>query len=279
MSSVVYEVYALKLAVAMRSAASNFVYPGAREGDMPMDFSSWLIKGNGRNILVDTGFSRASGRERDRHLDRTPAEALRLLGRDPAVIDTVVVTHLHYDHAGNLDEFPQAEVVIQAKEIAYTTGASMTDSERSRFFEAEDVKTLVGRVFTGPVKVIDGDDEIAPGVSVLLFGGHTEGLQVLTVPTERGTIVIASDALHYFENYTDGNPFPSVVDLERILRGYSKLESLVGSIEYLVPGHDPLIYQAYPLADASFPVAVLHKRPVGLTVDCTTATVPAQRRA
>lgn len=278
MSSAIYEVYAMKLAGAVRSAASNFVHPGARQGEMPMDFSSWLITGNGRNILVDTGFSRTAGRSRKRCLDRTPSEALRLLGRDTADIDTVVLTHLHYDHAGNVDEFPQANVVIQSKELAYTTGASMTDSEQSHFFEAEDVKTLVDRVFTGPVEVIDGNVEIAPGISTLLFGGHTEGLQVLAVPTERGTIVIASDALHYFENYTEENPFPSVVDLDRILHGYSRLKSLVGSIEYLIPGHDPLVYQVYPSVDASFPVAALHKRPVGLGVNGVTANVPAQRQ-
>ncbi|HET7793207.1 MAG TPA: MBL fold metallo-hydrolase, partial [Rhizobacter sp.] len=95
-----YEVYAIRYASMPRRRSQNFLPPDAHDGPMPMDFFVWLIKSGARSILVDTGFSAATGLERERNFLRCPIQALVALGVAPGQVHDVVLTHLHYDHAG-----------------------------------------------------------------------------------------------------------------------------------------------------------------------------------
>ena len=103
-----YEVYALKYAHHARRAAENFIGGDPHDGPMPLDYFVWLIRGGGREIVVDTGFSAAVAAKRGRDHIRCPTSALRQMGVDARQVKDVVVTHLHYDHAGNFDLFPAA---------------------------------------------------------------------------------------------------------------------------------------------------------------------------
>jgi glyoxylase-like metal-dependent hydrolase (beta-lactamase superfamily II) len=98
------------------------------------------------------------------------------------------------------------------------------------------------------VEFHDGDALIAPGVSVHKVGGHSRGLQVVRVETANGPLVLASDAAHYYENYETRNPFPIVVDMEDMLKGYDLLTALAGERRLVIPGHDPLVRQRFPVA-------------------------------
>src|SRR5690348_586994 len=120
-----YEVYALKYAHHERRAAENFIGGDPHDGPMPLDYFVWLIRGEGRELLVDTGFSRAMAARRGREHLRCPAEGLRLLGADAARIRDVVITHLHYDHVGNFELFPAATFHLQEREMGYATGKYM----------------------------------------------------------------------------------------------------------------------------------------------------------
>ncbi|MFX4593121.1 MBL fold metallo-hydrolase, partial [Acinetobacter baumannii] len=73
-----------------------------------LDYFIWLIRGKGGDILVDTGFNDVAARERSRNLTINTSDALVRFGVAPGSIRDVVITHLHYDHAGNLDRFPSA---------------------------------------------------------------------------------------------------------------------------------------------------------------------------
>ena len=101
-----YEVYALKYAHHARRAAENFIGGDPHDGPMPLDYFVWLVRGEGREIVVDTGFSAAMARKRGRLHLRCPTEALRLMEVDAAKVTDVVITHLHYDHVGNFELFP-----------------------------------------------------------------------------------------------------------------------------------------------------------------------------
>jgi glyoxylase-like metal-dependent hydrolase (beta-lactamase superfamily II) len=92
----------------------------------------------------------------------------------------------------------------------------------------------------------DGDEEIAPGVSVHHIGGHTAGLQCVRVRTARGWVVLASDASHYYEHVETGACFPTTYHLGEVLEGYNKLRRLAESPAHIVPGHDPLVLKRYP---------------------------------
>ena len=251
-----YEVYAIKYAHHMRKASENFIGGDPHDGPMPLDYFVWLIRGGGREVVVDTGFSAAMARKRGRDHLRCPAEALRLLQCDPSSVKDVVITHLHYDHVGNFDLFPAATLHLQDVEMQYATGRHMGE-ERHRFaYEVEEVVGMVRRVYEKRVHFHNGDEEIAPGISLHLIGGHTMGMQSVRVATRRGWVVLASDASHFYANMEQTRPFPIVFSVDDMVSGYEKLRSLAASPGHVIPGHDPLVMQRYPAVKGLEGIAV-----------------------
>lgn len=119
------EVYAIRYASMPRRRADNFIGGDPHDGPMPMDFFVWLLKSPTRSILVDTGFSAETAARRDRQFLRCPVEALRALGVAPDDVHDVVLTHLRYDHAGNLPKLASARFHVQDAELDYATGRCM----------------------------------------------------------------------------------------------------------------------------------------------------------
>jgi glyoxylase-like metal-dependent hydrolase (beta-lactamase superfamily II) len=262
-----WQVWAVRTAGALRPARDNYLYPAERSGTEPIDFIVFVAACDGELVVVDTGFSREAGRSRGRELELTAAEAVRAVGLDAAGVRTVVLSHLHYDHAGNIDDFPDAQVVLQRAELDYATGPAMRHDRLSHFFEADDVARVVRRLFAGTVTLVAGRHEVAPGFELHLVAGHTRGLQVARIHTRRGWIVLACDGVHYFDNLTERNPFPALVDLEEVLDGYERIEALADSPAHIVPGHDPRIFSLHdPVAnDRGHVIAALHTSPSGVT--------------
>jgi glyoxylase-like metal-dependent hydrolase (beta-lactamase superfamily II) len=241
-----YEIYAIKYAHHMRRASENFIGGDPHDGPMPLDYFVWLIRGEGREVVVDTGFSAAMAKKRGRDHLRCPTEGLRLLGSDAKDMKDVVITHLHYDHVGNFDLFPAATLHLQDVEMHYATGRHMLE-ERHRFaYEVEEVVGMVRRVYENRVRFHKGDSELAPGISLHLIGGHTMGMQSVRVATRRGWMVLASDASHFYANMEQTRPFPIVYSVDDMVAGYEKLRSLAASPAHVIPGHDPLVMQRYP---------------------------------
>ena len=242
-----YEVFAIRYGRKVdRRRHENFIVAEPHDGLMPMDYYIWAIRNGSRTIVVDTGFDEAEARRRGREPLRRPREGLAMLGIDARQVADVVITHLHYDHAGTLDDFPQATFHVQDREMAYATGRHMRhEAMRSPYAPAHVVR-MVEKVYGGQVQFHDGDDEIAPGVSVHHIGGHTMGLQCVRVRTRYGWVVLASDASHYYENMETGSPFPIVYSVGDMLEGYRKLRQLAGSDGHVIPGHDPLVLERYP---------------------------------
>lgn len=200
-------------------------------------------------MVVDTGYDAAEGARRGRPVLRDPAAALLAFGVAPDAVDTVIVTHLHYDHAGGLARFPAATLHLQAAEMAYATGPCMGHAVLRAPFTAEHVCETVRRLHAGRVVLHEGEAEVAPGVSVHPVGGHSRGLQAVRVLTRAGWLVLASDAAHYHENWLLEKPFPIVVDVEAMLRGFRTIRRLASARELVIPGHDPLVRRLFPRAD------------------------------
>jgi glyoxylase-like metal-dependent hydrolase (beta-lactamase superfamily II) len=241
-----YEVYAVKYAHHERRAAENFIGGDPHDGPMPLDYFVWLVRGGGREVLVDTGFSAATAAKRSREHLRCPTEGLRLLGADAGKIEDVVITHLHYDHVGNFELFPAATLHLQDLEMRYATGRYMHHECFRGAYEVEDVVGMVRRAYAARVRFHDGDAELFPGISLHLIGGHTMGLQVVRVATRRGMLVLASDASHFYANMEQTRPFPIVWSVADMVAGYDRLRGLAASPEHIIPGHDPLVLKRYP---------------------------------
>ena len=116
-----YEVYAVKYAERTSSSHSTFVFKDQHDAPMDMDYFVWSVTGGGRTYVVDLGFDRRYKRGA-RNLLRTPAEGIDLLGVNPAEVEEVIVTHMHYDHAGSMPDFPNAKFHLQDEEMNFATG-------------------------------------------------------------------------------------------------------------------------------------------------------------
>ncbi|MDA1118099.1 MAG: N-acyl homoserine lactonase family protein [Proteobacteria bacterium] len=247
----VYEIYAIKYAHHERNASANFLGGDPHDGPMPMDYFVWLIRGAGREIVVDTGFNAAVAAKRGRRVTLPVEAGLRLMGVDAATVKDVAITHLHYDHVGNFDLFPQCTFHLQDLEMQYATGRCMASEAMRHAYELEDVVGMVRRVYAGRVRFHDGDGEIAPGVTLHHVGGHTMGLQIVRVATRRGWVVLASDASHYYANMDQSRPFPIVYNVGDMIDGWRKAHDLADSPAHVIPGHDPLVMERYPAPDKS----------------------------
>lgn len=240
-----FEVYAIRYATVARRAAENFIGGDAHEAGMHMDYFVWLARNSSHTFVIDTGFNEAAAKRRKRDFLRSPVEGLRLLGVDAECIEDVIITHLHYDHIGNFDLFPNARFHLQDTEMAYATGRYMADSFFSYAYELEEIIEMVRNVYSGRVEFYNGEAEPAPGLSLHHVGGHTLGLQVVRLWTRIGWLVLASDASHYAANMIEGRPFPVVADVAQMVDGWRLMKTLVDDPKHIVPGHDPLVMEQY----------------------------------
>lgn len=251
-----YEIYAIRYARHDdRRASENFIGATMQGGGdphedplMPLDFYVWAIVGKKASFVVDAGFDEAMAAKRMRKVLRPVGEGLRQIGVDPAKVQDVIITHMHYDHAGNRDLFPQARYHLQDKEMQYCTGRCMCHLPLRAAFEADDVSAMVQRLFAGRVRFHDGVSELAPGLTLHHVGGHTMGLQIARVWTRRGWVVLASDASHLYANMEQGRPFPIVYNVADMLEGHRMAYKLASSPRHVIPGHDPLVLKRYPAA-------------------------------
>jgi len=246
-----YQIYAIRYAHLERTARHNFIDGDPHDGPMPLDYYVWAIVGDGRSWVLDTGFDAAMAAQRRRQLVRPVADGLKAIGIDPATVQDVIISHMHYDHSGN-------------DEMAFCTGRAMCHGLMRAPFDAEDVQAMVGKVFRDRVVFHDGDTELAPGLTLHRVGGHTRGLQVVRVRTRRGWVVLASDAAHFYANWRQRRPFPIVENIANYLEAFDRIEALADSPRHVIPGHDPLVLSRYPRALPDVPDIVrLDLDPVG----------------
>ena len=241
-----YELFAVKYAAHGRTQAANFIDPPDPHEAMPIDYFIWAALSDERTYVIDMGFTAETAADRGRTFLRCPAAALALLGVDAATVKDVIVTHFHYDHIGNFDNFPSADFHLQDREMAFATGRHMLDAKQGSSMNVDDVVGMVRHVYGKRVIFHDGDAELALGISLHHIGGHTAGLQAVTVATKRGVVVVASDACHLYANMELRNPFPVIFEKEKVLAGYDTLLDLAPTPAHIVPGHDPLVMDRYP---------------------------------
>lgn len=242
-----WQVHALKYADRnSRTRADSFMFADNHDAPHDMDYFIWVLRRGDETILVDTGYDSKEADRRDRAIIREPAAALAEIGIRAEDITTIIVTHLHYDHAGGLEQFPNATIHLQAAEMAYATGPCMCHDVLQMPFTADHVCNAIKRVYSGRCVFHEGDGEVTEGVTVHCLGGHSRGLQAVRVKTDVGWMCLASDAAHYYENAFLRKPFPIVVDLENMLNGFTRLGKLASYRELIVPGHDPLVTKLFP---------------------------------
>jgi glyoxylase-like metal-dependent hydrolase (beta-lactamase superfamily II) len=245
-----YEIFAIKYGQRTGTRGGMFLNADAHDTPLAMDYFVWALRSPEMTIVVDVGFGRDEGERRGREFLRCPTDGLRAVGIDADTVSDVIITHMHYDHAGNLELFPQAQFHIQDEEMEFVTGRAMTHNALRHSFRLDDVLQMVRMVYGDRVVFHAGDAEVAPGVSVHHIGGHTRGLQCVRVNTARGAVVLASDTSHYYENFEQEVTFATVENVFLMHEGFRRLKSLAPSLQHIVPGHDPDVLARYPAASA-----------------------------
>ena len=216
------------------------------------------VGGKQHVALVDCGF------QNDHWLTRypfsnweEPRDVLGRVGFAPEDVETILVTHMHFDHMGNFEAFPNAKLYIQLDEYLGWSGAVCaahqheTEEEKAWVFSSFDPMDLVRAahgVADGRVKFISGDEEVLPGVTARLAkDSHTFGSQWFEVNTRNGPFAVAGDIVYWYSNiermwppgYHQGNGFNQI-------RAYRDMRELVKQkTDRVIPGHDPEIWDRH----------------------------------
>jgi glyoxylase-like metal-dependent hydrolase (beta-lactamase superfamily II) len=248
-----FELFAINFAChGGRRRDDNFIAPNLFAASDPhlddpnIFYYVWVARRSDRLFVIDTGFERRAAAERGRSLSALPSECLSMLGIDAKEVDDVILTHMHYDHAGGTGAFPKARFHLQESEAAYATGPCMCHAYLRYPFDVEDVVNFVRLNFDGRIAFHSEVSQLADGFTIHRLGGHTRGMQVARVFTRRGWVVLASDATHFYSNYRNNLVFPLVYDIPALLDGYGQIRQLAESDDHIIPGHDPMVMHIYP---------------------------------
>jgi len=243
-----YEIYAIRYATVPGYAVSGLIEGAdpARKIDIAMIV--WLIRGNGRNILFDSGFYRDQFMKQWKPTDYVkPSDSVAPLGLKPEDITDVIISHMHWDHADGMDLFPKAKIWLQKDELEYYAGEAWQSRRTHGGVFAEDVLAAVKLNTEGRVGLVNGDaQEILPGITAYIGGKHTYASQFITVNTAVGAVVLASDNMYLYENLEKHLPIAQTLDRESNLRALDRMKQLAADPKWIIPGHDPLVMTKFP---------------------------------
>jgi glyoxylase-like metal-dependent hydrolase (beta-lactamase superfamily II) len=243
-----YEIYAIRYATLPDFSVSELVADAEPARKLDLAMMIWLVRGNGRNILVDSGFYHKHFFKDWQVKDFTkPSDTLKRVGLKPEDITDVIISHMHWDHADGMDLFPKARIWIQKDELQYYAGEAWQSKDTHGGIDEEDVLTLVKLNTQGRVGLVDGDaQEIIPGVICYTGGKHTWQSQYVGVQTAAGTVVLASDNMYLYENLELHAPIATTVDAVSNLRAQDRMKEIATRPGFIIPGHDPAVFAKFP---------------------------------
>lgn len=238
--------YGTRTARKSESYLNYHVY-GEPDAAQQTDYFFWVVRDSANTVVVDCGFDPEVGDRRGRTTLVDPVAALRGLGIEPETVNRLVVTHGHYDHIGNLAAFPAAEVVLARREYEFWTGPYAGRAQFAHSTEAAELARLAQAGADGRLRLVEDTLDLAPGLELVVVGGHTPGQLVAQVAVPEGAVVLASDALHFYEELERDRPFFVISDLVAMYRGFDLLREMTAdSGRRLVAGHDGQVGARFP---------------------------------
>jgi glyoxylase-like metal-dependent hydrolase (beta-lactamase superfamily II) len=249
-----YEIYALKYFGIHSVPVSDLALGAPKKDTMNMYFMYWLIKGNnGKKILVDAGFRKDLDifKELKTTFYIRPDSVLLELNIKSDEITDIILTHPHWDHLDGISLFPKAHIWIQKEDYNYFVGEAWQKDGRHGGFYKRDVDTMVSLNVAGKLTLVDGDDkEILPGIKVYTGSRHTYNSQFVLVQTGGDKVILASDNIWIYYNldHLKSSPYPNgTFDTTAYVKSMQRMKTLVSSIKYIIPGHDPAIFSRFPM--------------------------------
>jgi len=210
--------------------------------DLEIPATAWYLTDGRHKIMVDTGMCHTELADwHHKGSWQNPGEAvqerLRAIGVDPSEIELIIFTHLHWDHVHNLKHFPNAKMVVNAREYAFAL-----DPIPPFYKSYEHPKLGIKAPFADiDVETIEGESELLPGITVFPTPGHSPGHQSVAVNTEGGVHVIAGDAVFSYDNLEPESGHLTFTIMGRfmdIVASWRSLEEIVRRADVVLPGHD-----------------------------------------
>ena len=237
-----YEIYPLKVG-DIQEPEPRIFYLGDCDRTIALGNFFFLVKGQGRNILVDTGVTKADG-------DQFNATAVQAPEDDPFVqlekhgvplesIEIVVATHLHWDHVSPaVLKMPNAKVYVSPREV------DMVMNPPHPWFAQFCYKDLIEKlVADGRIVETNNGDEVAPGITIMSTPGHTFGGQSAVVQTSQGKAVITGDVCFTYRNLEEDIPGGFNYNLIECFNGLRRIRE---AADIVLPGHDLKMLELFP---------------------------------
>jgi len=246
-----YEIYACKYGGPITRKVAIALWNSGWDMDGQINYYVWAIKAaNGETIVVDTGASPALAAARKIADYENPVDVLARLDVNADTVTKVVLTHMHWDHSGNIEAylqaFPKAKIYVQKRELEFCVKNPLCQRKPVAILFDYPANKMVGDLAgSDRLVIVDGDTTLVPGVDLFLAPGHTLGLQVLRVNTAKGPAVVGSDCAHLFRGYQEDTGSAFIMDMPAWIQSFDKVKSKA-AIELIFPGHDVLMANNYP---------------------------------
>lgn len=243
-----YKLFALKYAGPFTSSVAMVFFNKEWDKTIARNYYIWAVQGGGETVVFDAGVRPALAAERKLGGYIAPDKALARIGIDAKKVKHLVISHIHFDHGGGIELFPEAKIYVQRKEYDFWVYDAI--SRRPPYAAVSDkvaIKTFGDLRGSDRLVLIDGDQKILPGIELLLTPGHTPGLQSMAVNTAKGMAILTSDCAHIHRSFVEDNPSCLITDLPAWLNSYTRLRDKVkGNLSMLFPGHDKDMLEKYP---------------------------------
>jgi glyoxylase-like metal-dependent hydrolase (beta-lactamase superfamily II) len=246
-----YEIYAAKYGGTLVRKVAIVLWNTGWDEDGPINYYVWAIKAkDGTITLVDTGPSPEQGVARKVPGFLNPIEVVARIGATADSVSRVVITHMHWDHVGNiagyLSAFPKAKFYVQKREFDFCVKDPVCQRKPVVVLFDPAANKIVGDLERSDrLVIVDGDVPLAPGIDLILAPGHTLGLQVVRVNTAKGPAIVGSDLAHVFRGYKEDIPSVFIMDMPGWIRSFDKVKAMA-PLEFIFPGHDVLMSLNYP---------------------------------
>ncbi|KQU50515.1 Zn-dependent hydrolase [Rhodococcus sp. Leaf278] len=261
-----YSIWVLEYSHAPEYPVSGVLYGEHNEGTINLPYGYVVLKNSERTIMIDVGYNYSKyGKvmaDRFGVVDwQSPRTVLAEIGVDPDDIKDVIVTHAHFDHFGNVDDFPNAVFHIQEEEFSkwlWTLTLPSQFAWLKRALNPDDVVRAASLAGDGRLKLLDGDvQDILPGIDVwTAFDSHTFGSQFVSVKNAAGADiwVLAGDLRYVFENITgidnSGEYVPIGLASGSQLNLLLATEAMMSLVDHdhkkVIPIHEDRLPQVYP---------------------------------